>query len=286
VRQREDVSESWRARLAEFGLDGLGQLLDQAPESGRLVGRWLALSKPGLGHRQRWRWQLPDGEASAVIYVKRYARTPLREQWDRIRRQTLHRSRAWWEYRQAQRLAAAQISVPNAIGFVERMQGAWEQASAVLLAAVPGDGLDRVWTRLERQNAPLTRGIARHDLTVRLARFVAAFHQTGFCHRDLYLCHVFADLDPDGVRPPRFSLIDLARTYRPRWRRTRWLIKDLAQLDASARPVGATRTDRWRFLLAYLGLEPRAARARWYARRIVRKSDRILRREARRSRPQ
>lgn len=282
--RREAVAEPWRARLAASGLGQLALLLDEPAELTRFAGRWEALGKPALRGRQRWRWSLQDGDTDAVVYVKRYAATPLREQWDRIRRQSVRRSRAYWEFRQSERLAAAHISVPVAIGFVEEMHGAVEGRSAVLLESVPGDGLDRVWRRLCEQAAPITHGLARHDLTVRLARFVAAFHDTGVCHRDLYLCHVFADLDPDGRRPPRFTLIDLARTHRPRWRRTRWLIKDLSQLDASARQIGVTRADRWRFLLAYLNLEHRSARVRWYARRITRKSNRILRREARKSR--
>ena len=216
--------------------------------------------------------------------MKCYATTPVREQWDRVRRQCLRHSRAYWEFLQSQRLAAAHINVPHAVGFVEEMRGAFEQCSAVLLAGVPGDGFDRVWLRLCEREAPITRGIARHDLAVRLARFIAAFHGTGLCHRDLYLCHVFVELDPEGTRPPTFTLIDLARTHRPRWRRMRWIIKDLSQLDASARQIGATRTDRWRFLLAYLNLQRGAPRARWYARRVVRKSAKILRRIARQSR--
>jgi hypothetical protein len=180
-------------------------------------------------------------------------------------------------------LTAAHIGVPQPIGFVEEMCGPFERRSALLLEEAPGDGCDRVWTRLRQQDAAVTRGIARHDLIVRLARFVAAFHGTGYCHRDLYLCHVFVDLDPEASRPPRFTLIDLARTHRPRWRPMRWICKDLAQLDASARQVGASRTDRWRFLLAYLNLPRGAVRARWYARRIACKSDWILRRVVRKS---
>jgi hypothetical protein len=154
----------------------------------------------------------------------------------------------------------------------------------VILENAPGDGLDRVWRGLLVGDAPITRGPARHEITARLGRFVAAFHGAGCCHRDLYLCHIFADLDPAGDRPPRFTLIDLARTHYPRWRRMRWIIKDLSQLDASAREIGATRADRWRFLLAYLNLPPRAVRARWYARRIARKSAWILQREERKKR--
>jgi heptose I phosphotransferase len=185
---------------------------------------------------------------------------------------------------QSRRLAGAHINVPAAVGFAEEMCGALERRSVVLLEQAAGDGFDRVWVELCAVDAPVARGIARRDLAVRLARFVAAFHETGFCHRDLYLCHIFVDLDPNGGRPPRFTLIDLARTHRPRWRRMRWIIKDLSQLDASAREIGATRSDRWRFLLAYLNLPRGAARARWYGRRIVRKSDWILERIARKSR--
>jgi heptose I phosphotransferase len=246
-------------------------------------GRWRAFAKPGLGGRERWRWELENGGAPAAVFVKRYGRTPLGTQLDRMRRQAATRSRAWWEYRQSERLAAARIPVPPAVGFVEEMRGTFERRSAVLLAEVSGDGFDRVWARACAQNAPVTRDLARLDLTMRLGRFIAAFHGTGFCHRDLYLCHVFADLDPSGARPPEFHLIDLARTFRPRWRRTRWIIKDLSQLDASARQIGATRSDRLRFLLAYLGLQRGAPRARWYVRRIVRKSDHILRRIARKA---
>jgi heptose I phosphotransferase len=284
VTRRETVAPDWRQRLASSGLKQLATLLDDATDVSRLAGRWEGLGKPGLGGRQRWRWELHNGSDDAVLYVKRYAATPLGQQWDRIRRQCLRHSRAYWEFMQSQRLSQAHINVPRAVGFVEQMRGAVERRSAVLLEGVPGDGLDRLWQRLCQQNAPVTRGIARHDLTLRLARFVAAFHGTGFCHRDLYLCHVFVDLDTAGARPPRLTLIDLARTHRPRWRRTRWIIKDLAQLDASARQIGATRGDRWRFLLAYLNLPRGAPRARWYARRILRKSDWILRRIARKSR--
>ncbi len=282
---RAEVAPQWRERLAACGLREMGALLDDDADVGRFGGQWQVLSKPGLGGRRRWRWSLDDRTETgpAVLYVKRYAHSPLAEQWDRVRRQSAGHSRAYWEYVQSRRLARLHINVPAAVGFVEEMWGALERRSAVLLERVAGDGFDRVWARICEQDAPLTRGIARHDLAVRLARFVAAFHGTGFCHRDLYLCHVFVDLDPHGGQPPRFTLIDLARTHRPRWRRLRWIIKDLAQLDASAREIGATRGDRWRFLLAYLNLPRGAPRARWCARRIVRKSDWILRRITRKS---
>jgi heptose I phosphotransferase len=284
--RRQWIAPDWSARLAAAGLVDLAVLLDAAPATLPLAGRWCELSKPGLGGRQRWRWELPGGPGGgATLFLKRYGRSGLREQWDRIFHQSRRHSRAWWEAQQCRRLREAHTPAPEVVGVAESLRGPLERRSVLLLAAAPGDAFDRVWPRACREGAAITHGPARHEVIVRLAHFIAAFHQSGGCHRDLYLCHVFVALDPQAARPPAFMLIDLARVLRPRWRRLRWRIKDLAQLDSSAREIGAARTDRLRFLQAYLGLQPGAPRARWYAHRIVRKSNWILRRIARRSRP-
>jgi heptose I phosphotransferase len=271
-----EVAPAWRERLAAAGLRDVGALLNGDSPAGAAGGDWAALTKPGLGGRERWRWEFHDQQGPSVVFVKRYARTPWRAQLDRIRRQTAGHSVAWWEYQQSLRLDAARIPVPRAVAYVEEMRGTLEQRSAVLLEQVPGDAFDRAWTRLALAKAPAAAPRLRQELTRRLGRFISAFHQTGLCHRDLYLCHVFVELDAAGRRPPAFSLIDLARTHAPRWRRMRWLLKDLSQLDSSGRQIGATRSDRLRFLLAYLSLQRGAARARWYAARILRRSDQIL----------
>jgi heptose I phosphotransferase len=277
------VAEGWQQRLVQAGLDDVRELLRGAPSGRRPRGRWECLTKPGLGGRERWRWEL-DGEEGLVLYVKRYEHTPIAAQIDRIRRQSPRHSRAWWEYHQAHEMERQCIPAVRAVGVAEEMVGSLEVRSAVIFERVPGDAFDRVWTRIEADEAPITEGLARHDMICRLARFVSAFHQTGTCHRDLYLCHIFVDLDPWGRRPPQFALIDLARMHRPRWRRTRWIIKDLSQLYVSARQIGATRVDRMRFLLHYLGLQRGSPRARWYARRVARKGEGILRRIERRRR--
>lgn len=284
TRRCEWVAPQWRERLQSAGLPSVSALLLRSPTELALAGHWQALTKPGLGGRQRWRWELPDtGGERTVLFVKRYQRATPGSQWDRLRRHHPHHSRAWWELNQCRRLADANISAPQAVGAAEIMYGPCEGRSVVIFQAVAGDGFDRVWTKACEQNAPVTRGLARHDVAARLARFVSAFHQSGACHRDLYLCHVFVDLDPEGGRPPTFTVIDLARVIRPWLRRMRWIIKDLAQLDCSARQIGASRTDRLRFLHTYLGLERGAPRVRWYARRVHRKSQRILRRIERKS---
>lgn len=278
------VLPEWRAALAEAGVPDLAARILQDPIEDGLPGRWEALDKPGIGGRRRWRWNVPLAAGAQTMYVKRYESAALREQCDRIFRQSARHSRAWWEYTQSGRLAEANIPAAAAVAFAEEMDGRLERRSAVVLESVPGEALDRLWPKAVSQRAPVTFGAARHDLARRLGRFISAFHGTGLCHRDLYLCHVFVDVPLDYGSPPRFALIDLARTHQPRWRRTRWILKDLSQLDVSARQIGASRSDRLRCLLAYLGLQRGAARTRWYVRRIVRRSDRVLRRIARKSR--
>lgn len=280
---RQEIAGSWRARLAAAGVDQLDPWLIASPTDSCAAGRWTALSKPGLGGRERWQWDTPD-EPAATIFVKRYARPSLREQWDRCLRQAAWRGRAAWEYARAVELAEASIAAPRPVAYIDQTSGCFERCGVVCLERAVGAPLDRLWLQLEAARAAQTLGLARHEFAVRLGRFVAAFHGTGLCHRDLYLCHIFADVDPAGLRPPHFSVIDLARTFRPRVWRMRWLVKDLAQLDSAARQVGASRADRFRFLLAYLGLERRAPRARVYGRAIARKSDWIIRRSLRKGR--
>lgn len=272
--------DEWTARFAHAGVPCVETLLDAPPEALRGAE---ALHKPGLLGRERWRWKLAADHDGATVYVKRYRATPWREQLDRIVRQRARHSRAWWEFRQSELLHHAHVPVPRAIAFAEDMHGALERRSIVVFEPAPGDAFDRAWSAAQRRQDPVTRGRARFDIARRLGRFVAAFHQTGICHRDLYLCHVFVVLDPAARRPPEFCLIDLARTHRPRFRRLRWVLKDLSQLDASAREIGATRADRLRCLLAYLGLERGAPRARDWSRRVLARSHRIVRRVARRA---
>lgn len=288
---RSQVAPEWCAALGLAQAEALNGLLD-ARGLPAWPGVWTMLSKPGLGRRERWRWVVPAVETPAApvcggsnsgftLYVKRYGRPALREQFDRWWRQTRRHSRAWWEFQQSRALALAEIGAAPGVGYAEDMGIFLERRSAVCLAAAAGDAFDRAWPRACAAGAPVTRGWARTAVVVRLAGFISAFHQSGRCHRDLYLCHVFCDLDFAAQQPPRFTLIDLARVIVPGLRRMRWIIKDLGQLDASARRIGATRSDRLRFLRAYLGLERRAPRVRTYVRRVVRRSDGILAREQR-----
>ncbi len=77
------------------------------------------------------------------------------------------------------------------------------------------------------------------------------FHQSGFFHRDLQLKNIL-------VAGDRILMIDFDRSYRKRILSTGERMKNLLRLNRSAEKwrrsgLPITRTDRWRFFLAYAG---------------------------------
>ncbi len=90
----------------------------------------------------------------------------------------------------------------------------------------------------------------------RLLRQVAAItrrlHAAGYNHRDLNCYHFLVKEPAPGAFDVR--LIDLQRTQRRRWRRWRWIVKDLAQLAASAPVEQIGCREKIAFLRHYLGV--------------------------------
>jgi hypothetical protein len=86
-----------------------------------------------------------------------------------------------------------------------------------------------------------------------IAGIVRRFHGAGYNHRDLYCRHFFVKDRPSGVREIR--LIDLQRVQRRRWRRRRWIVKDLAQLSWSAPRAIISCKHKIAFLHEYFGVK-------------------------------
>jgi hypothetical protein len=286
------VTDGWVSELQSAGLESLAEVFAWN------VGE--RLDKPGLEDwRQRWRVHLEDAQGSPrTLYLKRFDRPPLRRQWERW--QSAPRlSTAGIEWRNACDLARAGIRAAQAVAFGQQMIGPIEIRSAVMLGEVPGVSLEK-WVP-----ANLPPAHADEDLVNRrrrldsLARFIARFHAAGFVHRDLYLCHVFFDAAaPDtglnaaadeGGGSSRdagfqrsggeaFCLIDLQRVFRPRWRRRRWIVKDLAALDFSTPADRVDGRERLRFLCRYVRHCPGFGSARLLAGRIAARNARMARR--------
>jgi hypothetical protein len=205
----------------------------------------------------------------------------------------------------------------RAIAFGEELQRRREVRSAILTDAVPGWSLETIWgeylklkyttkTINEEKRAVtsndnylktnlilcnyechnLTNYLVSHESFLRLirlsARLVARFHGKGYAHRDLYVSHLY--FDPTLPDAECLHLIDVQRLMCPRWRRLRWIVKDLAALHAST-PAEALRSpDRLRWLKRYLGVEKLNLPAKRLAYRVIGKAARITARDRRRRR--
>jgi hypothetical protein len=256
------VRSDWRESFEAAGLHSVDDFFSLAGEP---------LSKPGLGNRYRARLTLSHGKKTVTAYLKRYEGDSvgaLLRRWfeDGGRASPAHR-----ETHVAAALARAGVPTIQPLAWGWKRGWGVNQNSFVVSAAVPGISVER-W--LEQSPFPSGRaGWERKRLFARqLAGFVHGLHRLGFCHRDLYLCHVFV---AETAGKYRFSVIDLARMFRPCCRVGRWRVKDLAQLNFSAPPGLVSRTARLRFLKTYLGCERLGPVEKELIRRILRKTGSI-----------
>jgi hypothetical protein len=245
------------------------------------------LDKAGLASwRQRWRVRLSSptqGEDAKTGYLKRFERPGWKVQLGRLQRGLWRTSVAGVEWTNARRLAAEDIACARVMAFGEQMIGPVELRSFVLLDEVSGCSLERWVPSAVPSPARETDWRGRRALIDSLARFVGRLHAAGFVHRDLYLSHVFITRNgteyPDvGSGPDIFALIDLQRVFRPRWRKRRWIVKDLAALAYSAPVDRVSHWDRLRFLSRYLRVSGLAGKNRRLARLVGARTDRLTRR--------
>ena len=239
-------------RVAEFvrsqGLD--------TPEGAMNFGSGEDLVKPGLGQRRRTRIQTPSGEA---LYLKRYGPAGREQPPGPL------------EFANIRAIRAAGVATMHAIAAgVEPDSG----RSFLLVSSVPGDAMERVGQEFlqHADEAHLS------ELTRNLAGLVGRLHRAGWVHRDLYASHVFLH-ETEGRLD--LYLIDLARAFQPnRWRRRRWIVKDLGQLKFSMPPSWVE--NQWEaFMKAYLQIAPLPGLPRRLSRAIDRKV-RSMRRQQRR----
>jgi len=263
-----DVPEGVLAAVRLAGLDSVDGAF--AYEGGE------DLNKPGLGHRRRTRLELRDGQGSAhVLYLKRYGPQAvgeaMRRWWTQGRRQSPARA----EFENIRRARRAGVATMREVVCDEDPCLLRAMRSFVIVTSVPGEALERCFDAyLAGHDASAVAG-----LTARLAGMVRSLHRAGYVHRDLYACHVFLD---ESAAPGELYLIDLARMFRPRLRKLRWFVKDLAQLKYSM--PAAWTADYWPALLeGYLGGAGDGQRRIW-GDMIDRKVESMRRRAARRRR--
>jgi hypothetical protein len=203
-----------------------------------------------LPDRENWRVSL----AGRVFFVKRHrpvkglSRTPARAEWEAVR---------------VLRRAGIRCMRPLAMGEdVRKGSTIWVERSA-------GEPLDDL----------LRRGVApalRRELVLEAAGILRRMRLREIHHRDMYLCHLFAD--PGAPAGERLTVIDLQRSRRIPGLRGRWFVKDVAQLLHSAPRPPVTGADLARFLRAYFAVGKLGPAEKAFARRVSRKAAWIRRR--------
>lgn len=221
------------------------------------------LIKRGLGSRQRTRIEIISASGQRqVLYLKRYGASGgcgCRGGG----------GEALIEFRNVEFVRRAGVRTMQAL--------AWGHDSAsrsyIIVTAVPGEAMERC---IDDFIAGDPEGVKTAELTSKLASLVRQFHEAGLVHRDLYASHIFLD----ERRGLDLYLIDLARVFRPVWRRSRWRVKDLAALRYSMPPRWVK--EHWAsFLRQYLAGQDHlfykydrkiAAKVAWMRRRADRRA--------------
>lgn len=161
------------------------------------------------------------------------------------------------EFRSIQAYAHEGIPALEVALFAQSSQSGHRRAILLTRALDAYESMDswfKRWDQLQPQ--------ARRDLIKASAALIRALHAAGKVHNGLYPKHVFLKLDGDGAGA---RLIDLERTRSAYWGE-RDRVRELTSL--LLRCECTSRTQRMRFLLAYLGLPRLSDESRRLVRRI------------------
>lgn len=196
--------------------------------------------------------------AGPTFYLKRYNCLPISEWLKTAARLSWPVWGAVSEFRSIQQFAALDIPTLTPVAY-----GTANGRSLLVTQSLDGFvSLREAW---ENQAVPgLPQALPR--IVKELAAYARQMHAAGLQHQDFYLDHVLvpADDPAGGLR-----IIDLGRVRRASRLSQRWIVKDLAQLNFSARHISCRQ--RLIFLHHYLG-RPLTAADRWLIRAVQMKS--------------
>jgi heptose I phosphotransferase len=205
------------------------------------------LAKANLaGFRSRCEFTLD--ESGVKYFLKRYDGVPLLSQ---LKNWFSHRNRAataYFDIAPSKELAAAGVQTARVVAYGAVFEGLFEKRSFVITAEIANaESLEKKLPDFVSNPLSGADYRARREFIAKLADFARRFHNTGFRHRDFYLCHIFLASDE------QFYLIDLQRAFQPMLLRWWYRVKDITQLYYSSPGQVFTRADRLRFYLRYRG---------------------------------
>lgn len=230
-----NVDPAYQKALAKIGIDSFDSVFTFA------AGK--SLTKSNLAsYRQRIQLELTD--PPTTLFLKRYDHPPFSVQMKNRLNHKKNISLASIEAQNALSLNNNSINAPKIICYGCQMAGCVEKRSFLIMEKIP-DAASLETSLPSCFDLPMTSQKRNEKIAFlkSLADFIARFHSAGFCHRDLYLCHIFYDSKEN------FHLIDVARAFKPTLFRRRYVIKDITQMYYSSPADKVSRTDRLRFYL-------------------------------------
>jgi heptose I phosphotransferase len=258
---RLTVNRDFSQLLARHGLTTFESLMEYS------AGQF---AKNVLRERTTTRLELTsESGGREVFFLKRHHRPPLVEfvkPWLRLQRPILGARNEWQAILRFHEIGIATMT-PVALG---ESRG----RSCLLTAAIEGCCKLSEWMHARQGSLSNGQRQTWHQAITGVAEVARSMHAAGLHHQDFYLTHLMLPVGAETKRPRKIHVLDLGRV---RWHRrlsTRWIVKDLGQLDYSA--SRATSTDRLRFLTTYFGRRLQNA-DRSLIRRILRKSRAIAR---------
>ena len=254
--------EDHAARLEAAGLDTLEALLDVQGEVFKSNRR-----------RRVVRISLPGGER---LFVKSHHAPPRPAWWRRVLGLPCPPPAAheWSHLVALERLG---IGTMTPVALAEEPGRGVGRRSALVTAAI--EDAERVEDYLPRRfggrDPPAEVRARKRRLIADLAGMARRFHEAGFFHKDFYLGHFLVREAGAGFD---LYLIDLQRAERRERPRSRWYVKDLAQMLYTTPRPPVSRADVLRFYRLYRGVERLGPADRRLAARVLAKHRRLVRR--------
>jgi hypothetical protein len=197
-------------------------------------------------HRSRLKFEL--GDLNKTLFLKRYDNPPKFTQLKNWLTRQSKASTADYDRLPPQELKASGIDAPKTVAYGSEWGGFFEKRSFMVMENIEnGVSLEEKLPECFYDLAIDSSHKMRCEFINKLADFTRKFHDTGYRHRDYYLCHIFLVNEKD------FCLTDMHRSFKPGFLSERYRLKDITQLHYSSPGDIISQADRLRFYLRYSG---------------------------------
>ena len=230
------LKEEYKSLLLKQGIDDIKAFLKKIPQTSRILkGRILHPSIPLENGKRMVLRQYLHGGLLRVITGSLY----------------LFGSRSLRELSITEEIRSCGIPTVQSIGAIHhRIFSPFYQAYFLSLEVPHAKDLAQYFQEIGAQPSP--ENLLQKRKTIRSVGFlIRQFHKAGFFHGDLQLKNIL-------IAGDQILLIDFDRSYRKPTLPVQEMMKNLLRLNRSVekwkrRGLPITRTDRWRFFLAYAG---------------------------------